>query len=48
MEAPDAVELLNQIGLRNAPELKLLIEDTENLPSVAVKYEQFFQKVPMT
>ncbi len=44
MEAPDVVELLNQIGLRNAQELKLLIEDTENLMSVAEKYEQFYQK----
>ncbi len=46
MEAPDVVELLNQIGLRNAQELKLLIEDTENLTSVAEKYEQFYRKNP--
>ena len=46
MEAPDVVELLNQIGLRNAQELKLLIEDTENLMSVAEKYEQFYQNNP--
>ncbi len=46
MEAPDVVELLNQIGLRNAQELKLLIEDTENLPSVAEKYGRFYQQNP--
>ncbi len=46
MESPDVVELLNQIGLRNARELKLLIEDTENLPSVADKYEQFYRENP--
>jgi len=46
MEAPDVVELLHKIGLRNAQELKLLIEDTENLVSVAEKYEHFYQKNP--
>ena len=46
MEAPDVVELLNQIGLKNAQELKLLIEDTEKLPSVAEKYSQFYQQNP--
>ncbi len=46
MEAPDVVELLSQIGLRNAQELKLLIEDTENIPDVASRFQIFYQETP--
>ncbi|MFH2130858.1 MAG: hypothetical protein ABIK68_10855 [bacterium] len=46
METPDGIELLNQIGLRNARELQLLIEDPGNLPSVADKYRRFYQDNP--
>lgn len=46
MEKPDIVELLTQIGLRNAQELKLLIEDSDNIPDVAERFDKFYQEAP--
>ena len=46
MEKQDVVELLTRIGLRNAQELKLLIEDSENIPDVAQRFDKFYQEAP--
>ena len=47
LEKPDVVELMTQIGLRNAQELKLLIEDTDNIPDVAQRFHKFYQENPL-
>jgi hypothetical protein len=47
MEKPDIAELLTQIGLRNAQELKLLIEDTTNIPDVAQRFDRFYEEYPL-
>ncbi len=46
MEKPDVVELLTRIGLRNAQELKLLIEDSDNIPDIARRFDKFYREAP--
>ncbi len=46
MKKPDVAELLTQIGLRNSQELKLLIEDPENIPDVAERFDRFYKESP--